>query len=310
MFPHRAPASRVDYGRDAPRRRRAGWVCGAMAALSMFLAGASALADPPVTRPVLEQKVKLLNSYLVSPTIRRVETSSNAEAKAQLEEAKRLFDAARKALAADDLEAAAQGLDTALRKISTAASAAARARPSRDATQERARYGRLRGQIESYIEALGRAAPTAEAPSAGTRAQLSGLLADATTQARAGRYVAANKILARAYQVAIAAIAAQRKGQTAVFRLNFETPADEYEYERKRNGSYSMLIDIMMDERTSPPESLKALVARMVGESQALRDEADTQARSGDYAAAIKTLEQATRRLVQALRAGGLPIPE
>ena len=59
--------------------------------------------------------------------------------------------------------------------------------------------------------------------------------------------------LARAYQVAVAAIAAQRKGQTAVFRLKFETPADEYEYERKRNGSYSMLIDIMMDERPSPP---------------------------------------------------------
>ena len=310
MFLHRAPASLLDRGRDALRRRRAGRVRRAVAALSMLLVSAGALADPPVNRPVLEQKVKLLDSYLGSATIRRIETATNAEAKAQLEEAKRLFAAARAALVAGDLEAAAQGLDTALRKISTAASAAARTRPVRDAAQERARYDRLRSQIESYIEALGRAAPSGGAGAAGPQAQLSRLLADATARAGAGRYAAANEVLARAYQAAVAAIAAQRKGQTAVFRLNFETPADEYEYERKRNGSYSMLIDIMMDERPSPPESLKVLVARMVGESQALRDEAAAAAQSGDYVKAINILEQATGRLVRALRAGGLPIPE
>ncbi len=280
--------------------------------LFTLLLALAAAADSTPSRAVLEQKIRLLESYFASATVARIGASDDPQAKKLLAQAKSTFAEARDALTKGDIERSARGLDEALRKVSNAAGAVTRASPKRTAAQEKAIYERLRGQIESYRNALGRGLSTG-AGDAGTirvQARLDQILEEAAGHAQAGRYRFATESLTEAYRAAVVAIAAQRKGETAVIRLDFETPADEYLYERKRNDSYEMLIGIMMNERQAVTGGLKAMVARMIGESRDLRDRADTAAGVGDYPDAIATMEDATRRLVRALRAGGLPVPE
>jgi hypothetical protein len=53
------------------------------------------------------------------------------------------------------------------------------------------------------------------------------------------------------------------------------------------------------------PSTMQPFVDR----SAVLRADAEAQARRGDHAAAIKVLEDSTRELVRAIRAGGIYIP-
>lgn len=265
-------------------------------------------AGPPVSRAVLEQKVRLLENYLTSAMVIRIETANDLQAKRELEQAKNMFAEAHAALANGDLERAAGGLDEALRKLSSATAAVARTCP----VKTKVNYDRLRGQVKSYINALNRDVPSSadDTGAKGIQARLDRMLGQAGGHAQAGRHLLAQKILTEAYRVAVVAIAARRKGETSVFRLTFETPADEYLYERKRNESYEVLVEIMMNEREAAASGLKAMVDRLTGESRNMRDKADAAAEAGDYPAAISAMEDATRNLVRALRAGGLPVLE
>lgn len=283
----------------------------AVALVALLLAPVVATGTPP-SRAVLEQKVRLLESYFASATVAWIDTANDPQAKSELEQAKGVFAEARALLANGDLERAASSLDEALRKVSSVAAAVARTRPARTARQEKLVYDRLRGQIESYMNALGHDDPSRAGGTNTQRVQerLGQMLEQAKGHAQAEKYRLAKDTLTEAYRVAVVAIAVQRKGETAVFRLSFETPADEYLYERKRNDSYEMLVGIMMNEKQSGTGGLKAIVERMMGENRSLRERADAAAHAGDYSGAIATMEGATSRLVRALRAGGLPVPE
>lgn len=277
-----------------------------------FLSAPVVAAGPPASRTVLEQKVRLLESYFSSATVTRIETANDPNSKRELDLAKAMFAEARAALADGDLRRAASRLDEALRKVSSAAAAVARARPVQTAKEEKDIYERLRGQIESYMNALDRDIPlgTGDTGTKHIQTRLSRMLGQASGHAQEGRYQLAKKILTEAYRVAVVAIAAQRKGETSVFRLTFETPAEEYLYERKRNDSYEILVGIMMNERESATNGLKAMVKRLIGESRDSRGRADAAAEAGNHTAAIMAMEDATRSLVRALRAGGLPVLE
>ena len=250
-----------------------------------------AAAETAASRAVLEQKVKLLESYLASTTVARIEAAGDNEANAELQRARSIFAAARTALVDGDLERAAAGLDEALRTAS-AATAGARSRPRRTAAQSKTEYEHLRGQILNYATALDRNPRPGEdkAGAERDRARLGQILDTASSHADAGRYDLARDALAEAYRLAVLAITAQRKGETTVFRLAFETPADEYSYERKRNDSYEMLVEITVGEKKSPPSDLTATVDRLVGESRQLRERATAAASAGDYPAAILTM--------------------
>ena len=57
-------------------------------------------------------------------------------------------------------------------------------------------------------------------------------------------YAKANEFLAMALNIVIKAKNSSLKERTFSYDLNFETPIDEYKYERSRNDDYMRLIPI------------------------------------------------------------------
>ena len=268
---------------------------------------AQTVADGETQRQLLEQKAALLASYLDSAMTRRVAEGGNAEAKALVGRAAALLEPVRDALAAGDFTAAERDLDEALRSLGMASQIAATARSVETEAQARVRYERLRGRIDSYLASGTAGAGT---PWQGAAARLETLTAEAAALAGAGRYRDANKLLGEAYRTVVAIVAESRAGQTVVSRLSFATVQDELDYERRRNDSYEMLLDLMLSEREPVAESLRALVDRHRADSGELRRRADDAAAAGEYRTAIDRMEEATRRLARALQAGGVPVSE
>ena len=280
---------------------------GALGADAAHIVTAQAIADSETQRQLLEQKAALVASYLDSAMARRIAEGDNAEAKTLVAEAAALLEHIRRALAAGEFAAAERDLDEALRSLGAASQIAAKARPAETEARARVRYERLRGRIDSYLASGPAGAGT---PWQGAAVRLEALTAEAEALAGAGRYRDANKLLGEAYRAVVAIVAESRAGQTVVSRLSFATAQDELDYERRRNDSYEMLLDLMLSEREPAPESLRALADRHRAESRDLRRRADEAAEAGDYRTAIDGMEEATRRLARALQAGGIPVSE
>ena len=268
---------------------------------------AQAIADGETQRQLLEQKAALVASYLDSAMARRVAEGDDAEAKALVVRAATLLDRIRRALAAGEFAAAERDLDEALRSLGMATQIAATARSAETEAQARVRYERLRGRIDSYLASGTAGAGT---PWQSAAARLETLTAEAAALAGTGRYRDANKLLGEAYRTVVAIVAESRAGQTVVSRLSFATAQDELDYERRRNDSYEMLLDLMLSEREPAADTLRALVGRHRADSGDLRRRADAAAEAGDYRTAIDRMEEATRRLARALQAGGVPVSE
>jgi hypothetical protein len=100
-------------------------------------------------------------------------------------------------------------------------------------------------------------------------------------------------------------IEALRRGDTLVRSLQFASPREEYDYEIDRNDTHRMLIGVVLADRKEAAGAMQPGIDR----AAALRADAEAQARRGGGAAAIRLLEDATRELVRAIRAGGLYIP-
>ena len=174
----------------------------------------------------------------------------------------------------------------------------------------RNRYRTQLGQIRSFLRTLPETSSERrqDADLVGDRRRTRRLITKAEGLAAKGRYREANAVLGEAYKATVAMLSRLGQGKTVVYGLNFATPSDELEYERRRNDSYEMLIQIMLQENPQLAATLRPLADRYIRESQALRATADSQAAAGVYPAAIRSMESATQRLVRVLQAGGLPI--
>lgn len=291
-----AAAAECAEGRDS----RGGNECGS----------AGEVGDQASLHRLVTQKVSLLRAYLDSASIRRVREDGHIEANALANEAEAYLETARRALAANRLDEAGEALDRGLRSASMASSLGTK--PHRSPEQEKRKYKELDGQIRSYLESMGEALKNGSPAdrSGETLSRVEKLVLEAERLAGTGEFGNANKILTEAYQMTVTMVSKLRKGTTLVSTLNFATAADELEYERRRNGSYEMLVGVMLDERQGGTKSLRQLADRYIGESRSLRERAEREAAAGDFRAAIDTMEEATSRLVRILQAGGLPVPE
>jgi hypothetical protein len=90
--------------------------------------------------------------------------------------------------------------------------------------------------------------------------------------------------------------------------LKFDTPLEEYEYERQRNQSYEMLIGIMLKEE-SASATVQGMIEKLTGGNDELRRQAEILAADGEPEEAIVRMEEATANLVRALRVGGVALP-
>ncbi len=275
-------------------------------------------AEPPVqiaaqsTRKLLEQKARLLESYLAAPSATALAERGGEEAKMLIQEAKRLLEDSQAALQADDLATASELLNDGLRSLSAASSLAAKQKPPPNAGEEAAHYDRLKRQTEGYLNSIQEELSLRRSASefATPVAQIEAGLSKAANLAVAKRYGDANAVLAESYKQSVTLVSQLRQGETVVSSLDFATPEEELAYERDRHESYRLLVAIMLNDKDRTSPELTELTDRYLQRSAQIREQAEALALAGDAVAAIGTMEQATGWLVRALRSGGFYVPE
>jgi len=265
------------------------------------------MAAPPTAGGV-ENKLRLLLSYLNSKTAGRLRESDNLQAKKLLDRAVELSRNVRQALDDGQLEVGNRQSTEGLLAFSDAAAAFKRAKSGDDAQEKR--NVDLLNEIESYREAFARGLKEKGPAAAGLldSGRLEDLLSRAGTLRQAGRHVEAGELLREAQQLTVIAVTRLRKNETVVYSLDFRTPADEYRYELDRHAGYVLLVEQMSARETITPQAGK-LAARFTAKAAELKAAAERSAGNGDFKAAIKGMEEANKSLTRALQMMGLAIP-
>lgn len=259
------------------RRKLAAALC-----LASLCAGVQAADD--AARRLIEQKLRLVEATASTPAAR--------------EAAQR----ARAALEGNRLDEAGAALDEALRSAGKAGARAAQA-----AAPDKASLDRLGEQIATYRLALEELARQGSGEAGGIATRLGALRGEAEALAAGGRLADAGRKLGDAYGLAVQALVRLRAGQTVTQSLHFETPAEEYAYERRRFRSSEMLVDMMVGEGRAGGDGAK-LVAELQREARALAASAADKAAAADHRGAVAGMEAAAARLNRALQAMGVPV--
>lgn len=237
---------------------------------------------------LLEQKILLVERMLQSsPSSDASGKSGNPEVAELQAQARELVSIARASLEKGEMEAAREGVDEALKMISSASSIRKNQRKS--TLVQRDRYKDLSEGIASFRDTLG----------ADLDEEVNALVADARAMAEADDYEGANRLLSRAYEETVSAVARVRDKQTVVYALNFETPADEYAYEVRRFNGNRMLVDLMLEKHKGG--AVSELVQKYLDDAEGARGIAEAEAEVGNYQEAVSTMEKAGQHLRRAL---------
>jgi hypothetical protein len=275
--------------------------CGLAAAL--LLAGA-ALAD--TDRATLERRLQSVATLIESSSAaRQIDASGEAAAREKRDNARLIHREAAATLQSGDAAATARLLDQATREMMNGARLA---KPEQvAAAKDRRDYDTRLDSARALLAAQQRITQEkgAQRDAVATTRSIETLIGDAERHAAQGRLADARPLLERAYLTARVSIESLRRGDTLVRSLSFATPKEEYAYEVDRHQTHRMLIQVLVNDRGVSMASMQGFIDR----AGQLRQQAEGLAQRGDHAAAIKGLEDATRELVRAIRAGGLFIP-
>ncbi len=291
-----------------------------MLLMSAFIVPESiAQAKPPASRhpdqttpeaALIRQKMVLLESYLKSDAIAEADASNDDAARSLLADARRLLREAADAFAARRLEEAGKLIDLAIRHTATATAKVNRKRSGTNVEQSSRRYAKYRAQISNLLNRFDEIVLPSSAVSEKerTRRSVKSAFAHAETLTRSERYEEANAILVGAYRTVAQAIAKHTKGQVVVSALDFDSPQEEFEYERRRNETYTLLVRKFLVEKERFPRGLRRLVDQKFSNSQKLATDAERHAGAKEFAKAIDVMERSTSQLIWVLQAGGVPI--
>ena len=284
------------------------WLRGAVAAMCLCGAAASAQNRPPPDREQLERKLASTSTLIESSSgAKQIDSSGVAGAQSQRARARDLHRQAGEALRAGQLEAAAKLLDDASRAMFEGV---------RLAAPEQVVNGKQRADFDARMEStralLDAQKRIAAEKSAGAAAgelsrRVESLMAEASELARASRLADARRTLDQAYLAVKAAIGNLRGGETVVRSLNFGSKAEEYAYEIDRNDTHLMLVQMLLKEKRG--SAADTMVDQSVAAAGKLRAQAEQEASRRDHETAVRTLEQSTRELVKAIRGAGVYIP-
>jgi hypothetical protein len=264
---------------------------------------ASTLAAAAPDAAQVERRLQSVETLIErSSAARQIEASAVPAALERREKAREAHRSAVQAMRANDIDAAAVALTKA---------SAYMVEGARLAAPEQVTAGKSRSDYESRLESaralLGaqkRIAAEKNVPSGReTSAAIERAIAEAEAASKAGDVIAAAAGAERAYLLARAAIGSMRGGDTLVRTLSFSSPEEEYAYELDRNETHRMLLTLLVDGAKG--DSAAPARAR----SAELRSQAEGAARTRDFAAAVKLLDDSTRELVRAIRAAGVYIP-
>jgi hypothetical protein len=276
---------------------------------------------------LIEQKLHLVESLINSPAARTSVEGGEPEASALVANGRLLLEQVRQAMASDRLDEATAALDEALRSATRASARLSNKSGALSSSVQQANHKNLSEQLAGYrsgIEDLARQG-NGEAKALATRINL--LQADARTLADAGKLGDANRKLADAYKLAVELISRLRAGQTVTLSLKFNTPAEEYEYERRRFQSSEILVNMMLAEGRAddprrnvlpgfdnvsgeglPEGGRRGVVDKLVSEARQQLGLAAAEANGGDHKTAVTSMEKAVAKLNRALQMMGVPI--
>jgi hypothetical protein len=239
---------------------------------------------------------------------KQVQSSGAARAVAAREEARQLFRQASQAHEAGDDESAADLLNRATRAMFDAVRLAGK--PASINDKHERDFAAREDSVSALLEALERIGKEKRAEDAVGEAagQVRKLMREAKAQRDAGQLDQGRATMDAAYEEAKRAIEAQRGGDTLVRSLNFATKEEEYHYELDRNDTHRMLVDVLAKEKRASA-GVDRMVTTFTDRALELRSEAEAQAKGGDFAGAIDTLEKSTKEYIRAIRSTGIYIP-
>jgi len=272
-------------------------------AIVLLLAAAGAVAQDRVQ---LERRAQSVGTLIeTSSAARQIDSSGVAAARDKRDNARLIHREAAAALHGGELVAAGKLQDPAAREMMDGVRLA---RPDQVRGEKSRRD--FDARLDSVRALLAAQQRIVQEKSAGSEAQeatrsIETQAAEAERLAAAGRIDEARSLLDRAYLTARVSIESLRRGDTLVRSLNFASRREEYDYEIDRNETHRMLITVLLADRKDAAATMQPFVER----AAALRRTAEAQAQRGDHEGAIKVLEDSTRELVRAIRAGGVYIP-
>lgn len=280
----------------------------------LVLFASTALADDVVAQPSREevlQELQLVKMLLAkSPLAERAARDNDDNIKQPMELARTLYNRANEAFNAGNMVWAGAFLDEALSVMEDAARLASD--PLQVETKQRARYAELMEDVRAFdatYQDVRKGMPPKDikkydAEIEPTRA----LIHRAQTLVRDGQYPEGSELLEKVHAIYISVLNELLASTAFVYDTNFKSPVEEFDYELARYRSYEELIPIARAQ-FKPDEYTLKLSDRFVQEARTALGTAEKQAADGDHPAAIKTLQEATKRLQTALRTIGLEVP-
>lgn len=258
-------------------------------------------------RRLVEQKLRLVETLLNAPAAKNAATRGG-EHRTLIDGSVRALGHARSALTDGRTEEAMTLADEAFKSLSVV-SRRMSADNALSESAQRKNFDDLREQVATYRASVVDLVRDAEAGQAAQKLlrQIDQASAEAARLADGGQLGEANKKLAETYKLAVVELSRIRAGQEVVLSLKFETPADEYAYERKRFRSNEIMVDMLIAEGKAEGER-KKLVEGFVGEGRRLMQEAARNAQGGRYKEAVGLMEQANAQTVRALQTMGVPV--
>ena len=286
-------------------------VIAAVVAVTTWTTGQVAVAQEttgtaqPAQHKGLASKLQLLEKLLQdSPIVKRIEQNGNTEAEASLTAARKSLDWAREQFRAGQFDSAEAAANQGLGAVTKASRLVVDRRHENAADRER--YQQLRKRVLSFTEAFQRVVVEKQGQNVAAlldQQKVSDLLLAAEDLVQEGDYTAANRSLKEAADAVELALSRARDKETLLHELKFDTPEDEYKYEKQRNKSYELLVELLEKERGG--RGLES-VREAVEVNRQRREEADALVHGGDVVAGIKKLEEGTGILARALRRTGL----
>ncbi len=282
--------------------------------LLALIASAPALADDALTQPSREeimQELQLVKMLLNNSPLAERARNNDEKLKQPIALARTLYTRANDAFIAGNMVWAGAFLNEALSVMEDAARLASD--PLQVETKQRERYAELLEDVRAFdatYQDVRKGLPPKDAKKYDAEIEPTrDLIRRAQNLMRDGQYPEGSELLEKVHAIYISVLNELLSSTAFVYDTNFKTPAEEYEYELARYHSYEELIPIARDQ-FKPDESTLKLSERFVQDALTTQGDAEKQAAGGDHPAAIKKLQEATKRLQTALRTMGLEVPE
>ncbi len=270
---------------------------------------ADATADPAAAvqkaKKSTQNKLILLESVLKSKRPKEVYASGNDNAIKIMDEAQAHYKSAKDLLAKGEYKKSDTEIQQSLKKVSSSF----RMVVDKAGEQESAKkqYDDLHQRVNTF-EDLFHKLPEKQSKGILDANEVAQLIKDAESLYSNKQYKKAVVPLTKASDILEKGLSDATKNQTVVYKLEFATPADEYQYEYERNINYLQLTSIVLESDDPSLKRKKMLIKMLVKKNDKIVAEAKAAFTAKEVDKAITLMEKGNNTLVKALRLGGLTL--